>query len=85
MQFRAKSEQMKMKKRRRIAMRKIRQETGLSLPVASKIARFCARGFSWDAEEKFPEIVMSVPLGCECCGTETRIVGPKGFIRFHSV
>lgn len=75
---------MTAKKRRRNLGKRIRQETGLSLPVCMRAAKLIDRGESGYELSTHPLIGSHVsgvnfPCGPECCGFRGYILsGPRG-------
>lgn len=90
---------MTAKKRRRNLGKKIRQETGLPLPVCMRAAKLIDRGDStdmiygrrtpdgeWRVPVQFIGLVQTNFFSCgpECCGSNGyKLVGPRGSYAFY--
>lgn len=72
---------MTIKSQGRKLGRMIRRLTGLPLPIAMSIGKHTARhGSAFDLIHKYPDIITQEQV-CECCGYETKLTGPKGYIQ----
>jgi len=81
---------MTAKKRRRNLGKRIRQETGLPLPVCMRAAKLIDRGDGYDMVYKdmplFSGCVQTNYFFCgpECCGSNGyKLVGPRGEYNFY--